>query len=377
MRTAPYTSSELWVKDELDRLFWIELAKRKSRQMEGDLFRELNSLRDEIEQFFAEKGADLDDDPEYEPDVLFDAVQFDREIMTQAVDPDHSALLTQAMTQFGQRAGYIKSEMKYLCGFRMADMAVETDLQALHGWWVYINSKKGRDALNSKGVFSSTGEEWEVEESPWDAGDECKQLTPRKIKRVTSFINPVRIPRKVPNNPVCAYTTDEYPITINGHVLEDTLFLALDLNKPLPPIREIERALKAKYDSVQAIRNWNSLQSGLIPDSMLDRLENNTSKQTSLQHNLAEITRLHTTPPEEHQLMVEHRSAASWILGLYSWDLASTGLTDAQACRHARENLVGNDGKEIYNQKKVIDNLRRVVRPKIEAYEPTNLPWID
>lgn len=75
--------------------------------------------------------------------------------------------------------------------------------------------------------------------------------------------------------------------------------------------------------------------------------------------------------------MVGLTSPATFILGLYSWDLVSTGLTDAQACRQAAADLVGNEGEKIYSQKKAVDNLRRVVRPIIDAYEPTQLPWID
>lgn len=377
MRKVPYTSSELWVKDELDRLFWIELAKRKSRLMEGDTLSELIGLRVEIEQFFAEEGKNLDEPIDYEADVLLDAVQFDREITENAREPEHSALLAQAMAQFGHRAWLIQDNMKYLLGFRMADMAVETDLRVLNGWWTYITSTAGRDALNAKGLFSSMGEMREVEEVLSCVGEERMQPTTRKVMLISSINNPVRIPRRVPNKPVVAFTTEDCLITVNGHVLEDKLFLSFDLSRPLPPMQEIERALKSKHGAVQARRDWQSLQSGVITDDMLARHHNCMHTQKPMQKELEDFTRLHTTPPEKHKLMVEQRSAASLIVGLYSWDLVATGLTDAQACRQATEDLVGNKGVKIYSQKKAIDNLQRVVRPKIEAYEPTNLPWIN
>ncbi|HCF6146632.1 hypothetical protein [Pseudomonas aeruginosa] len=378
MRLVPYTSSELWVKDELDRLLWIELAKRKLRHVEGDVYRELVSLRGEIERFFAEEGADLDEPLDYEADVLFDAVQFDYELAANSLAPEHSAFLAQAMDLFGHRAWLIQENMKYLRGFRMADMAVETDLQLLHGWWTFISSKKGRDALNAQGLYSSMGEEREVEvEDLWAAGEEGTPPVVRKVRLISSYGIPVRIPRKVPNRPVIAVTTEDHQVTVDGQELEDKLFLAIDLSRPLPPMREIERALKREHAAVESRRYWQNLESGIITDEMLARLDNRKHTKESMEKNLQDFARLHTTPPEEHKLMVGLTSPATFILGLYSWDLVSTGLTDAQACRQAAADLVGNEGEKIYSQKKAVDNLRRVVRPIIDAYEPTQLPWID
>lgn len=61
MRTDEYTDDEVETKDKWDKLFWIELAKRKERLITGDAHRMLVQLHDQIAQAIDTPGQVMDE----------------------------------------------------------------------------------------------------------------------------------------------------------------------------------------------------------------------------------------------------------------------------------------------------------------------------
>jgi hypothetical protein len=371
MPKVEYTDSDLWVKDELERLFWIELAKRKAHQQQADSFSMLLTLRCELETFFESHVAELEEPFDGGTDAFFDAIQFDRCIESTVADQQHVDLLRTAFDRYEGRARSVIDNLSYYQGFRLADFSVVTDLEALHDWWTWIISGEGRNKLAATGKFSSMGDMRPVPatEEIWFEGDDSPSVNVGEcINTISSFTNPVRIPRRVDARQVWAFVTDDHEITIDDCLLEDRLVLDFDLLKPLPSMRQIELAARSAQAAALARRRWAKLQAGIFPEDLLS---------VGIESRAPDILQLMLTPHEDHKLMVEQKSAAPLIFGFYCWDLVAAGKSDAQACKLAVNTLLSISGNPFYSERRAIYGLQEVVRPKIEAYEPSQLPWYD
>lgn len=117
MPKAEYTESEIWVKDGLERLFWIEIAKRKARLCQGDVFSQLLGLRAELESFFGSFSSELDEPCEGGEEVVFNIVQFGKHMLDRVSDPQHAELIKKAAKEFGRRACVIKNNLDHYRGF--------------------------------------------------------------------------------------------------------------------------------------------------------------------------------------------------------------------------------------------------------------------
>ncbi|NMG31837.1 hypothetical protein [Aromatoleum evansii] len=369
MPRVEYTPSDLWVKDCLERLFWIEIAKRKARLVQRDTFSGLLELRQALDAFFERFQTELDEPFDEGADVFFDLVQFDCRVTDAVSEPEHVDLLDKAVKRFGRRAQWVNDDLVYLKGFRLADFSVVTDLEALHGWWSYIISSQGRNELGAKGKFSSIGESRPVAatEELRFAGEESPTIRIGEfVDTVTSLADPVRFPIRVPARQVWAYSTDDHEITIDGHLLRDRVVLDFDLLKPLPSMRQIELAIRTAHDAARARRCLEMLHAGILPDDLhSDRGADGPPA----------IFDLIYEPPENHQLMVAYNCVRPMVFGLFCWDLVAEGMTDAQAGAHAAKTLAGIDGVAAFTARQAIRGLKDVVRQRVLAYEPTQLPW--
>lgn len=369
MPRVEYTESELWVKDGLERLFWIEIAKRKARLCQGDAFSQLLGLRKELEAFFESFSSELDEPCEGGEEVVFNIVQFGKHMLDRVSDPQHAELIKKATREFGRRTSIIKNNIDFYRGFRLADFSIEIDLALLHDWWSYIISTKGRQKLNATGKFSTLGESRPViasEELKFEGEEEPTIRVGDPVNTISSLQAPIRFPERVRPQGVYAFTTDEHEVTINGHELKDRLVLEFDLLKPLPPMRQIEALLRLTQRSAKALRMVDRLNQGIYQPN-----EDYDSEVPG--HRL--LLDLMTDPPKSHQLMGAFTSARPMIAGLVCWDLVAEGVSDARAAARVAKELLGVDGAQVLQQRQVVRALKEVVQPRVQAYEPSVLPW--
>lgn len=371
MPRVEYTPSDLWVKDSLERLFWIEIAKRKARLRQGDTFSMFLELRQELDAFFESFQTELNEPFDAGTDIFFDLVQFNRRITDGAIsEPEHADLLNKAVKRFGRQAQRVNDDLAYFKGFRLADFSVVTNLNALHSWWSYIISTQGRNELGAKGKFSSLGEARSVvatEELQFAGEDSPTIKLGDLVNTVMSLAPPVRFPIRLPARRVRAYSTGNHEITIDGHLLRDRIVLDFDLLKPLPSMRQIELVIRTAHAGARAKRCLEMLNSGILPDDQL--LDRNAADGGPA------IIELMCESPESHQLMVAYNSVRPMIFGLFCWDLVADGMTDAQAGAHAAKTLDGNGGAAVFGARQAVRGLTDVVRPRVLKYEPTHLPW--
>lgn len=63
------------------------------------------------------------------------------------------------------------------------------------------------------------------------------------------------------------------------------------------------------------------------------------------------------------------------IAGLVCWDLVAEGMSDARPAARVAKELLGVDGAQVLQQRQVVRALKEVVQPRVQAYEPSKLPW--
>lgn len=369
MAKVVYAESDLWIKDGLECLFWIEIAKRKARLSRGDAYSQLICLRGELEAYFANFSEKLDEPCESGEEVVFNIVQFGRQKLADVSNPQHVELIKDATRKFRKRVTAVMENLDCCYGFRLADFSTETNLALLHDWWSYIISSKGRESLNTKGKFSSVGEARPViatEELKFYGEDEPTIKIGDAVSTVSSLQHPVRFPMRVRSRGFDTYSTDEHEITVNGHALQDKLVLEIDLLKPLPAMRQIKAMLHLMQQSAKARRMLEKMNEGIFEMDEDDG---------SYKDNQRYMLDLLTDPPESHQLMAAFTSARPMMAGLACWDHAFTGMSDARAAAKVAEEFLGVAGAKVIEQRQVLRALRDIVRPRIEGYEPEKLPW--
>ncbi|MNR02793.1 hypothetical protein D3C85_1186600 [compost metagenome] len=179
---------------------------------------------------------------------------------------------------------------------------------------------------------------------------------------MTSYARPGQPPIPVTNRGIDTFASDADSIVINGHSVTDSMVIVLDLNHPLPSMRELENAAYMGIGKVQARRIDAAMERGDLAE--LQQLLDQGSRPLKFTQFL--------TPPEEHQLFKAQNSVAPILRGLYAWDLVhNLDLSDAEASRETSRVLSGFNT----TPKNVINALNSI-RSKIDKYEPENLPWL-
>lgn len=377
MPKLPYTDSDLHVKDGLERLFWIEIAKRKAFVKEAELFNALVEIRANINTFALNETESLRVEPfEAIAPLVFDWVQFGRDARDSISCDAHVGLLEQAMDIYGNRVDEIADQLSYAKGFRLADFSVKVDLEAIYHWWNFIVSAKGRRSLGANGQFSTMGELRPVaasQEIKFIGEDEPCIRVGDMIPTISSLSWPFEPPCPVTKPRVEVCSTDDCEITIAGELMKDKIVLCLDISKPFPSMREIEFNLRSEYMKAQSQRNaiefekvWES---GVIPDGYLGLLGKKDDQISS-----ENIFRLSLTPPNEHKLMTDSNRVIPFLVGLACWDLKADGLSVAQAIRDVAEMF----SSEMHEKDFIITKARyalKTVGSHIDSYEPNMLPW--
>lgn len=364
MAAKRYTKDDLWVKEQLEKLFWIEIAKRKAHLWEPQEMLLLGELRRELEAFFVSEGQGLDEPVDYGATAILDAVEFNHDLGRYASGPDQLALLQRAREYFEAEVCRVSRLLAYHQGFSLADFSIRNDLQLLYEWWTFISSVNGRKKLGTeKSMFATLGK------PRLKAWSDDGELVDTHIPTITSLNCPVSVPSIVHDRPFDALTTDECSVIVNDYPLTNQLVLVFDLSKPLPPMRLVEMRLRSTHGLMRARRNWEMIQAGQMPDELL---------QPGTDESRFDITRLLMLSPEEHRLMKGPSSPTPLILGLYSWDLVfKDGLKSADAYRCTVQDLIGElDADALDSQIRNTRYALKKVRPLIEGYEPSDLPWL-
>lgn len=353
MRDIEYTESELRLKDDLDRLFWIEIAKRKAMQMEGQAFHELIALCLEMGDFFKKKLSE-DEWMEFNElngdvaDIVLDIFQFRRCFVS---DSAYSEVIQQVSDRFEEKISGIAQRLTYAHGFSLADFSATTDLELLHHWWTTLGSLKFREELGiSKGKFSYISD---IREPP-----DFKETEKLKFG-FSSFSCLVRIPRAVLCNsePVVMHTTDEVEIKIGGEKLKDRLIIEIDLTKPLPSMRDIEANIFLEHGLARDRRLWEIIESGggIIPEDYF--------ASSSI------LARLPPPPPPwQQQLFQKQSNVTPLIKGLFSWDLVFNGMSKAGAYNEVADKFGGSV--------KSVETALKNINFKIAEYQSSMLPWV-
>lgn len=398
MPANEYSDSDLYNKDHLEKVFWIEIAKRKAFRSAGTGFARLDALAQGINEFCtAEGGTDVSMDAgdwqvlkAFENGGLFNPLWYHEE---------EEPILFKAMDKYHSEAVEVSELLKpYLHGFCLADFATRADIGLLHRWWDYISSDKGKEELGTRDShYGSFGEPRIV-----DSADE-EQPFSRPTRRFSSYPCPVSSPKIICHPQAWALATDEYDITVNGTPLEDQLVLLVDLSKPLPPIALIQAKLEIAQAAASGRYTLDALRSGRLPDGKFDSIV--TSGSSGLVAHLK-------AQAERHEIVRSKKNVSPMIYGLYAWDLIEgfrlddemnaarseaikaarkisshkggdsakgSQLTDVDACRITLKTL----GREMSEQefedgvRNIRHALTKIVRPKIENYEPAKLPWMN
>ncbi len=372
MPRAVYTRSDLRVKDGLECLFWMEIAKRKARVCQGDAFASLLEIRQEVQNFLLESSSEMEDLCDDGDFVFLDCIQFGNHVLDRVKDPDHFSLIKATLKKHGRSAREAFGTLSYLKGFWLSDFITEIDLPQIHDWWSYIISGEGRNELGTKGNFSTLGEARPViakEEVLFHGDDQPTIREGDAVQTVISLQDPMHFPRRIRARQVRAYTTEDHNIKIDDHKLEDHIVLSFDLSKPLPSMREVELTLRLKHRAVNAHRQMLEFNK-LIDAGILPEIEDEPNEFKP-----QELLDLNFDLPENHKLMVATKSARPLMAGLYCWDLTMKGFTDAKAAAKTSTDLRGLRGVEVIHPKQALTALKTNVRPLIFNYETNLLPW--
>ncbi|MBB2929015.1 hypothetical protein [Paraburkholderia silvatlantica] len=359
-----YTLSELYEKETLERIFWIEIAKRKARVRQPACWARLVDLRRALQQLWREKEAQLQDvTAEDGVDLVFDLVQFDWRIDELGCAPCDEDFVRRAAEQFGGDVQRLLDEMVDYRGFRLADFSIENPLDALYAWWTYIRSDDGRKALGAQGRFSSMGEREAAttRQPPPDSGADPAERTKPPPPTLHTYPNPLRRPARVVPKKFDVYASDLQDIAIDGHTLENRIVLVFDAFEPVPSATAIELELKAARAGLRARRMMEKLEAGDLLDPIFSE---DSDPDSALEPLLRTAIR-----PEAHELMSDYNRVAPFIAGFYCWDRIVVESFGISAAYDKTMDALPGVGR------KTVADARKAVGARIDAYEPDRLPW--
>ncbi|MFB3301672.1 hypothetical protein [Pseudomonas sp. AMR01] len=163
------------------------------------------------------------------------------------VEDEHQAqLLRDTMNRFESQIDEVWSRLQFTRGFRLADLAVENELELMWNWWVFINSSAGREEMGiTTGKFSYHGKQSRMDED---------HEPPRMIEVHRFYNRPGQSPIPVSNRSVRSFTTDVDEVIINGKRVTDSVIVVFDSETPAPSRREIVNAAYSGRGMIRARR---------------------------------------------------------------------------------------------------------------------------
>lgn len=376
MPRVQLTESELWNKDQLESLFWIEIAKRKQMQEDMPAYCELLQLRSDIQSHFEKadggNGVLLAEDG-MGVEIVFSRLQGLSTHSISSLDENSTSSLNAAEIEFGDKINTIIAKLPYLKGFRLADFSTITNLKELNDWWNHITSTTGRSELKALGQFSSIGEKHlarAADDIKIDGSDDYLIRKGEDVETIVTMRMPVAAPSRVVRERVRTHTSEESTILIDGEPLTNHIILSVPINEPLPPFWQIERAFHLAHSRHQSQRIFEALDAGDFTSARLQHQPETMSMASRL--GMLGIGKY------ENKLMREPRNFKPIVFGLQCWDGVFKGKKLVTASEEAVE-AMGTNGRGQYfrTPSRVQRDYNNVIKPHIDQYQPKNLPWAD
>ena len=408
---------EKYVQYALERLIWIELAKRKEYKENPDVYAGLRNLHGKLKRFFSDNWLVPNEPFENAADLFFDEIQFGGGVEPPAqmeidfgldtrdengplTNESYAAseqvrLLCDALDRFGDETRRILCGLSYCEGFRLADFSACTNLVDLYRWWSYITSGVGQKEMNSNGGFSNIGKK-----SP-----SCESGGTR-----VGCAIPIRVPEIVANSQyngskadsVFQFFAGDCTVSIDGCMVHNGVVLIIDSLKPSPVTEsetaQIETALITKSEMLQietalqheyADQLYKRYRSSIISDvsgisqvpddsrviSFMDPRKLDSPNLTA-HYNKISDTKPVQLPSGKCQLVKAPKNVRPLILGLLGWGFANVkGMSNENALRQVVKVICGaNTGND-----NLIKNSRygfKRISEEVESYDPSKLPWL-
>lgn len=349
-----HTESELFLKDQMERLFLLEIAQRSARLTEPKAFRLLCLLRQRLEIFFASRPDQDMDVLENGPDIVFDFVQLGvsvtQGIILSGVDHEefHQTSVNYALSRFARRIAFIEAALLGAQGFRLADFSHINKMIEVADWWYCITDETFRADLSLEGKIGTVSK---------------PLLEIKKDGRKVSKINvapicPARIPLRMGRSRSFeTFDTENNNITIDGFKVQNSLVLTLDLDEPLPDLAQLRFHLASRKNSLQAKRDLAVFKAGNLPP---DRQRE-------------EINFTWLLPPTEKLgLATGEKSITVMLRGLVCLENRATADSDVEAIKRSTEALEPLDKTITYEQ---VEYAFDQIRKKVKSYNSRCIPW--
>lgn len=260
MPSPNHKQSERFVMDELERVFFLEIAQQKARQEDSKAFAELCSLREELQRFFEEKPDSDMEVLENGPDIVFDVVERDVDIQyhvnLSGVDHIgfHCESVNCALEIFGNRIFNIGQALGLSRGFRLADFSHVNSMIELADWWYWITDIRVRKELKLEGSIGTISEPFRDIDRP----------NTKVINTVSPC--PARVPiRLCGAPPFVIVDSQEDMVMINASPVENSLVIVLDRNAPMPSLNALRYALASRMNSIKLEKDWTDWSEGRAP----------------------------------------------------------------------------------------------------------------
>lgn len=260
MPSPNHKPSELFVMDQLERIFLLEIAQQKARREEPEEFAELCLLREELQLFF-EKNSDSDMEVlENGPNIVFDAVEREVDIELQVnlsgVDhiEFHCGSVNHALETLGKRIADVGQTLRLSRGFRLADFSHVNSMIELADWWYFITDDDVRKEFKWEGTLGT------ISKPLPDAN--CPEM--KVIK--TAPICPARVPIRLGGAPpFTIIDTQQTAVMIDDWSVQDALVIVLDRNAQMPPLNTLRFELASRMNSIKLEKDWADLIEGRVP----------------------------------------------------------------------------------------------------------------
>lgn len=345
--------SELFVMDELDRVFLLEISQQKARQQDSEAFAELCSLREELQRFFEEKPDSDMEVLENGPDIVFDVVERDVDIENQVklsgVDyiGFHCESVNCALEIFGKRIFDTGQALRLSRGFRLADFSHVNSMIELAQWWYWITDIGVRKELKLEGSIGTISEPFRDVDRP----------NTEVINTVSPC--PARVPIRLGGAPPFVIVdTQENAVVIDGSQVQNSLVIVLDLDAPMPSLNALRYALASRMNSIKLDKDWADLIEGKVP-----------LKRPREEVNFSWL--LH--PAKDLVLATAPKAIETMLRGLCCLANRSVSNSIRDAIEKTVEDLEAV-GPEVTYEK--VEYAYSLARKQCDDYHPGLLPWL-
>ncbi|RMN25516.1 hypothetical protein ALQ62_00793 [Pseudomonas coronafaciens pv. zizaniae] len=353
MPSPNHKTSELFVMDELERVFLLEIAQQNARQKDSKAFAELCSLREELQRFFEERPDSDREVLENGPDIVFDVVErgvdIESQVKLSCVDHIgfHCESVKCALANYSNRIFDTSKALTLSLGFRLADFSHVNSMVELAAWWYWITDSGVRNELKLEGSIGTISEPFRDVDRP--NTEVINTLSPC----------PARVPKRLCGAPpFFIVDSQEDTVVINASPVQNSLVIILDRDAPMPSLNALRYAIASRMNSINLDKDLADLMEGKVP---LERPREEVDFSWLLQ------------PAEDLVYATAPKAIETMIRGLCC--LANRAVSDS--IRVAIEKTVKDleaVGPEVTYEK--VEYAYAVARKRCDEYQPGALPWL-